>query len=306
SRSTLKNTAIRVTVCVASVCAGTESKKNLSRIEWLCLFCLGLTIQANIWKMLMAELLNWLFGQYADYTTLFIVLELIAVIFGVASVLLASKTKVLAFPVGLVSTAIFVYLLWKWQLFGDMFINAYYSIMSIYGWINWSKNKENKKLPDYSAQTSQQQDALLKNNNAQNSIQVEHLHIKDVPILTALASATVAFVASIYYFRPVINNGFSFDGAVLGLHLFTWVDYTDMLTTALFLMAMWLMARRKIEHWLLWIIADAISVPLYFYKGFTFTAVQYVVFTLIAIWAYYEWQRRYRTQHGTQPHTAHT
>ena len=52
----------------------------------------------------------------------------------------------------------------------------------------------------------------------------------------------------------------------------------------LFLMAMWLMARRKIEHWLLWIVADAISVPLYFYKGLTFTALQYVVFTLIAIW----------------------
>ncbi|MER1973630.1 MAG: nicotinamide mononucleotide transporter family protein, partial [Psychrobacter alimentarius] len=91
------------------------------------------------------------------------------------------------------------------------------------------------------------------------------------------------------------------DGAMLGLHLFTWVDYTDMLTTALFLMAMWLMARRKIEHWLLWIVADAISIPLYFYKGLTFTAFQYVVFTLIAIWAYYEWQRRYRMQ----PHTAY-
>ena len=249
----------------------------------------------------MAELLNWLFGQYADYSTLFIVLELIAVIFGVASVILASKTNILVFPIGLVSTAIFVYLLWKWQLFGDMLINAYYSIMSIYGWINWSKNKNNHEPQDSISPTSQQQDAPLKDSDAQSTIQVEHLSIKDVPILAALATATVTFVATVYYFRPVINNGFSFDGAVLGLHLFTWVDYTDMLTTALFLMAMWLMARRKIEHWLLWIIADAISVPLYFYKGFTFTALQYVVFTFIAIWAYYEWQQRYRTQ----PHTAH-
>lgn len=223
----------------------------------------------------MLELLNGLFGQYADYPTLFIGLELIAVIFGVASVLLASRLNVLVFPVGIVSTAIFVYLLWQWQLFGDLFINAYYTAMGIYGWFNWSKNK-----------ASTDQDA----------ISIEHIQARDIPILALLASTTVAFVGLIYYWRPIINNNFNFDGAVLGLHLFTWVDYTDMLTTALFLMAMWLMAKRKIEHWLLWIVADAISVPLYFYKGLTFTALQYVVFTAIAIWAYYEWQQRYRVQ----------
>lgn len=230
----------------------------------------------------MEDLLNWLFGQYADYPTLFIILEIIGVIFGVASVLLARKLNVLVFPIGLVSTAIFVYLLWEWQLFGDMFINAYYTVMGLYGWFNWSRNKEAVKESD--------------KGSSQDEISIEHIQSSDLPIMALLATATVAFVALVYYFRPVINNGFSFDGAVLGMHLFTWVDYTDMLTTALFLTAMWLMASRKIEHWLLWIVADAISVPLYFYKGLTFTALQYVVFTLIAVWAYYEWQRRYRIQ----------
>lgn len=238
----------------------------------------------------MVELVNWLFGQYADYPTLFIGLELIAVLFGITSVLLAGKTNILVFPIGLVSTAIFVYLLWKWQLFGDMFINAYYSAMSVYGWINWSKNKPNTDHinPGHINPNKDHQQA--------DNLSIERIQASDIPIMAVLVTATVAFVALIYYFRPVINNNFSFDGAVLGLHLFTWVDYTDMLTTALFLMAMWLMASRKIEHWLLWIIADIISVPLYFYKGLTFTALQYVVFTFIAIWAYYEWQRRYRVQ----------
>ena len=239
----------------------------------------------------MVELLNWLFGQYADYSTLFITLELIAVVCGVASVLLASRLNVLVFPVGLVITAIFVYLLWKWQLFVDMFINVYYNVMSLYGWYNWSKNStalKNKRI-----QNSLKNEAL---NVSSHEIRVERINKQDLPVLALLASATIAFVAVVYYFRPVINNNFGFDGAVLGLHLFTWVDYTDMLTTALFLMAMWLMANRKIEHWLFWIAADTISVPLYFYKGFTFTAIQYVVFTLIAIWAYYEWQQRYRQQ----------
>ncbi|MGP4787704.1 nicotinamide riboside transporter PnuC [Psychrobacter sp. 1Y11] len=234
----------------------------------------------------MVELFNWLFGQYADYSTLFISLELIAVSFGVASVLLASRLNVLVFPIGLISTAIFVYLLWQWQLFGDMFINAYYTVMSLYGWFNWTKNKAN----------IQQNTGNNTKHSSEHEVQVEHINKQDLPILALLAVATMAFVALVYYFRPVINNNFSFDGVVLDLALFTWVDYTDMLTTALFLMAMWLMARRKIEHWLLWIVADAISVPLYFYKGFTFTAFQYVIFTLIAIWAYYEWQQRYRSQ----------
>lgn len=241
----------------------------------------------------MIDIFNWLFGQYADYPTLFIGLELIAVLFGVTSVLLASKTNILVFPIGIISTAIFVYLLWQWQLFGDMFINAYYTAMSIYGWVNWTQSK-----------TEHTQSALRKTNQpysvtAPHHVQVEHINQQDLPVLALLSTITTGFVALIYYFRPVISNDFSFDGAVLGVHLFTWVDYTDMLTTALFLMAMWLMARRKIEHWLVWIVADTISVPLYFYKGLTFTALQYVVFTLIAIWAYYEWQRRYRLQSGT-------
>lgn len=229
----------------------------------------------------MAGLFDWLFGQYATYSPLFIGLELIAVVFGVASVLLARKTNILVFPVGLVSTGLFVYLLWEWQLFGDMLINAYYTAMSLYGWYNWSKNK-------HAADTDKNTDT--------SGVTVERIQARDIPIMLTLAVASAAFVALVYYLRPVINNGFSFDGAVLGLHLFTWVDYTDMLTTALFLIAMYLMALRKIENWLVWIVADAISVPLYFYKGYTFTSLQYVIFTLIAIWAYYEWKRRIQLQ----------
>lgn len=229
----------------------------------------------------MAGLFEWLFGQYATYSPLFIGLELIAVVFGVASVLLARKTNILVYPVGLVSTGLFVYLLWEWQLFGDMLINAYYTAMSLYGWYNWSQNKN-------TVATGTDTDT--------NGVTIERIQARDVPIMLTLAVASAAFVALVYYLRPVINNGFSFDGAVLGLHLFTWVDYTDMLTTALFLIAMYLMALRKIENWLVWIVADAISVPLYFYKGYTFTSLQYVVFTLIAIWAYYEWKRRIQLQ----------
>ena len=71
----------------------------------------------------------------------------------------------------------------------------------------------------------------------------------------------------------------------------SWVAYVDTFTTALFFVGMWLMAKRKIENWIFWIIADIISVPLYFYKGFTFTSLQYLSFTILAIFGFLAWKK---------------
>ena len=70
-----------------------------------------------------------------------------------------------------------------------------------------------------------------------------------------------------------------------------WTAYVDTFTTGLFFVGMWLMAKRKIEHWLFWIVGDIISVPLYFSKGYTFTSVQYLIFTIIAFYGYIEWKK---------------
>ena len=67
--------------------------------------------------------------------------------------------------------------------------------------------------------------------------------------------------------------------------------YIDTITTAIFFVGMWLMAKRKIENWIFWIIGDIISVPLYFYKGLTFTSFQYFGFTFIAIFGYLAWKK---------------
>ena len=71
----------------------------------------------------------------------------------------------------------------------------------------------------------------------------------------------------------------------------SWTAYIDTFTTALFFVGMWLMARRKIVHWIFWIIGDVISVPLYFYKGLTITSLQYIIFTFIAIYGYRAWKQ---------------
>ncbi|MDO4223869.1 MAG: nicotinamide riboside transporter PnuC [Acinetobacter sp.] len=221
----------------------------------------------------MMSLLHWIFAQYQSYSTLLMSLELIAVITGLISVLLVKRGNILAYPIGLISTSLYVYLLWQWQLFGDMLINAYYTAMSLYGWLNWSKYSQNLHIPI--SRTTRQEYAVS----------------------AVLASVSFTFVTLIYYFKPLINNQFSWQGITLGWQHFTWMDYTDILTTGLFLVAMWLMARRKIEHWLLWIVADAISVPLYWAKGLIFTSLQYAIFTAVAISAYWAWRKLWQQQH---------
>ena len=90
----------------------------------------------------MSQVFDLLFGQYSDYFPLDIALEITGVIFGLVSVICAKKNNVFVYPTGMLSTAIFVYLLFKWFLLGDMLINAYYFIVSIYGWYYWSQKKE--------------------------------------------------------------------------------------------------------------------------------------------------------------------
>lgn len=201
----------------------------------------------------MNQVFDFLFGQYAESSTIDISLEIIAIIFGFLSVWYSKKNKVLVFPTGMISTAIFVYLLFKWELLGDMMINGYYFIMSVYGWYLWSRTKNGIEVNPISETTKKE---------------------KKQSILIFLA--TLIFVFLVYKTFDKWTN---------------WVAYADTFTTGIFFVGMWLMAKRKIENWIFWIIGDIISVPLYFYKGFTFTAIQYLIFTFIAISGYLAWKK---------------
>ena len=103
--------------------------------------------------MIMSQIFNFLFEQYSSYAVLDIVLEITAVFFGFASVWYSKQNNILVFPTGLISTSIFVYLLFKWQLLGDMMINGYYFIMSLYGWYIWTRKVDAKNVTPISRAT---------------------------------------------------------------------------------------------------------------------------------------------------------
>ncbi|CAM1356745.1 nicotinamide riboside transporter PnuC [Tenacibaculum halocynthiae] len=201
----------------------------------------------------MNQIFDFLFSQYANSSTLDISLEIIAVFFGFLSVWCSKKNNIWVFPTGMISTSIFVYLLLKWGLLGDMMINGYYFAMSVYGWYIWTRKVDASHVTPISRTTSKE---------------------KKISIL--IFFATLIFVYAVYTYFDKWNN---------------WTAYVDTVTTAVFFVGMWLMARRKIENWIYWIIGDLISVPLYWYKGFTFTSIQYFFFIFIAILGYIAWKK---------------
>ena len=193
-----------------------------------------------------------LFQQYSDYQTLDISLEIIAVVFGILSVWFSKKNNILVYPTGMISTSIFTYLLFKWSLLGDMMINAYYFMMSIYGWYIWTRKVNNIVTP-----------------------------ISKVSLAEKITSLIIFFFSLSFVYG--IYNYFDKWGS--------YTSYIDNFTTAIFFVAMWLMANRKIENWIFWIIGNIISIPLYFYKGLTFTSIQYIILSVIAISGYYTWKK---------------
>ena len=92
------------------------------------------------------------------------------------------------------------------------------------------------------------------------------------------------FVAGVYNFFDKWND---------------WSAPVDCFTTALFFLGMWFMARKRIEHWIFWIVGDIISIPLYLYKGLGLTSIQYLIFTLIAIFGYIQWKKIYISKKAT-------
>ncbi len=201
----------------------------------------------------MESILASLLAPYQEYSVLNIFLEVTAVFFGLLSVWFSKKNNIWVYPTGIFSTLIFVYLLYHWALLGDMLINAYYFTMSIYGWYYWTRKTGSKYLNPISKMSQ-----------------------SEFRRAAGLFVFALCFVFWVYTLFDMWNNS---------------VAYIDTFTTAIFFVAMWLMARRKIENWLFWIVGDLISIPLYYVKGYSLTSIQYLIFTIIAFAGYYAWKK---------------
>ncbi len=201
----------------------------------------------------MNQIFDFFLETYSNTPTSFIILEGIAFLFGIASVVYAKKANILVYPTGIIATVITVYLLYKAQYFGDMMMNFYYSIMSVYGWWNWARKKDNKIV-----------------------VPISRTNSKEKIIGFAMFILTMIVTYLVY-------KGFGYEIKT--------ANYIDIFTSGIFFTGMWYMANKKLENWTLWIFADIITVPLYAYRGLGILSLQYLIFTILAIQGYIAWKK---------------
>ncbi len=217
----------------------------------------------------MNDFIDYILAPYKTYSTLNIVLETIATLFGIISVYYTYKRNILVYPTTIISTFIFIYLFFNWGLYGETIINIYYTAMAAYGWILWQKNLEEDH----------------------KHVDVSWASKKEYFYATILFALSFLFILTIYYFRPVIQYGFDMTYlAECKLH-YTKIDFVDATTTATFLIGMWMMARRKIDNWFFWIVGDLVMIPLMIYKGAVITSSQYIVLLILSFIGLLDWMK---------------
>jgi nicotinamide mononucleotide transporter len=179
-------------------------------------------------------------------------IEAVAVIFGLLSVWYAKKENLLVYPTGIVSVLIYVYICFFAGLYADMGINFFYFLMSVFGWFKWTRKDQTN----------------------------HHIPISRCNLVMHFAGILATFFFFLILRYLLIN------------HTDSTVPNVDAATTAVFIVGMWLMALKKIENWIYWIIGDIISIPLYFSKGLVLTSFQYTVFLILAIMGYVAWRNK--------------
>jgi len=192
------------------------------------------------------------FQQFVSEIQQTTLLEFLGVVFGIGSVFFSRKENILVYPVGMVSTVIFIYLYIIHGLYADASVNFYYTVMSVIGWIMWSRKKEGSEI----------------------------LHITKSNKKEWIQSIIFFIICWIILF--VVLKNFT-DSTV---------PQADAFTSAAAFTGMWLMNKKKVENWIWWIITNIASIPLNYYKGLAFTSFQYIVLLVLAIAGLTEWTKK--------------
>lgn len=179
-------------------------------------------------------------------------LEFVAVVFGILSVVYSRAENILVYPTGLINTTLYIYLSVQAGLYAEASVNGYYTIMSVAGWIWWTQKREDGERLRISGSSA-------------------------TDWRNALLFFGIFWIVLWWLLSRFTDSS---------------VPIADAFAAASAYTGMWLMARKKLENWIWWIITNIASIPLYFSKGFVFTSFQYLVFLVLAILGYVEWRRK--------------
>lgn len=147
-------------------------------------------------------------------------------------------------------------------IYADFGINIYYFLMAIYGYIAWTRREGNEQKK-----------------SDEKELKIRHVDVW--ACLTAIAALGAIWAALAWFLMNFTDST---------------VPVTDAFTTALSIVATWMMARKYAEQWLAWLVVDAVCVGLYIYKGLIFYPILYGIYTVIAAFGYRNWLRLMKEQ----------
>jgi nicotinamide mononucleotide transporter len=186
-------------------------------------------------------------------------IEMFAALLGIISVWYARKENILVFPFGIANVLIYIYICFTARLYANAGINAVYLISNIYGWYMWARTDENNE-----------------------SLQITRNTLKQN--VWSWVSVVVVYVAAFFVLREANKTDPDY--------LHSYLPYIDSFNTSFFLVATILMAVKKAENWVFWIIGDLVSIPIFISQGLYFTGIQYTVFLVLAILGWIEWKKK--------------
>jgi nicotinamide mononucleotide transporter len=181
-------------------------------------------------------------------------IEILGVVTSLIYLYFSVRQIIWLWPFGIISSALFIYIFYRTGFYADMSLQVYYLIVSIYGWYHWI----------YGAR--------------------DH-HVEKLPV-TRIGLKVLIILSGIF---GVLWLGIAY---VLDNYTDSNVPWGDAFTTAGSIVATWMLARKILEHWLLWIIVDTVAAALYLYKHMYPTFFLYMVFTIIAVVGFYQWKKQ--------------
>ena len=186
-------------------------------------------------------------------------IEILGVIFSLSYLFFSIRQDILLWPMGIISAILYMVVFYQSKFYADMGLNGYYFIISIYGWALWRRRAGDQG----------------------EGMPVTRIRLKQGLVLVMITA--VAFVGI---------------GLLLDHFTDSPVPYWDAFTTALSFTATWMLARKIIEHWILWVIVDTVSMALYLYRGLYPTLVLFAIYTVMAVIGYIQWKRTLQKGNG--------
>jgi len=188
-------------------------------------------------------------------------IEILATITGLIYLVYSVESKIQLWFFGLITSLLYVYVFYSSGIYADMGINVYYVIISVYGWYHWKYPGKNTKI--------------------------------DLPVSKiTLKTGAVLLVITLVLFLVIAKILINFTDSEIAWY--------DAFTTAFSITATWMLARKILEHWLIWILVDLLSAILYVYKGLYPTVLLFIIYTTLAFVGYRQWLKQWKVQPKAQ------